>query len=121
MHLQPIAQRTSAQRGSKGKRPLSPGAQLRKKIRDRETSIRRLRARARNEKDPAKQQELQRQLTKAKGKLASARAKLQKMDNAIVGGPQGLRTSGVGIVRISPDRKVDDSQANYRKHKGLRK
>jgi protein subunit release factor A len=118
--LTDMARKDEIPSATKRKKPLSKGAQLRKKIRDTEARIRDLRARARRENDPAQKQVLDRQLSKASRKLNASRQELKTLDSLIPGGPQGLRTSGVGIVRVGAPRSVGDSQASHRKHKGFR-
>jgi hypothetical protein len=61
-------------------------------------------------------------LHKAQAKLARLNAEREKENNMIVGGPVGLRTSGVGIVRVgSAPRAVGDSTAVNRRRRGFRR
>jgi hypothetical protein len=84
----------------------------------------RLERRHRKATDPRLRAALELDVRKAKKKLSKAMstlarfdAKREKADNEIVGGPVGLRSSGVGIVRVgSGPRAVGDSTAVNRKH-----
>ena len=58
-----------------------------------------------------------RRMEKAEAKLARFNVQRKEADNAIVGGPVGLRSGGVGIIRVgAAPRGVGDSTAVNRKH-----
>jgi hypothetical protein len=124
--------------GKKPKRP-SYGAQLRRNVKTAVAEVRRLERRHRAATDPVLRQAFQLDLKKAKKRLNKEKAKLARLDakrairakakvalldakrdkanNTIVGGHVGLRSSGLGIVRVGTrPRAVGDSTAVNRKH-----
>src|SRR4051812_47978031 len=95
--------RKKRRRTSRPKRPLSPGAQLRANARKAHGDCRRLQARLDKATDAKRRDVLREELKRARKRLRKAESKLEALDkkdsNVIVGGPMGLRTSGVGIIR----------------------
>ena len=105
---------------AKAKKKLSPGARLRRDIGDAKGRIRELERLRNGERDSAKRLRLDKNLAKAVRRLDSLKEELASLDDRMAGGPKGLTFSVRGVLRIGGQRKVGDSQASNRRHRGFR-